>query len=73
MTQMPAVLSERIKTRRLDLGLTHESLAFRSGVSVATVQRAEAGAHTPNLSTLEKIAAGLDTSVGTLLADEVPA
>lgn len=67
------MLADRIKTRRLDLELTHESLAFRSGVSVATVQRVEAGTHTPNLATLTKLANGLDTTVGTLLADEVPA
>lgn len=63
------VLADRIKSRRLELGLTHEALAFRAGCSVATVQRAEAGRFPPSLRTLEKIATALGTTAGALLVE----
>ena len=36
-------LKERIKQRRLDLGLTLEDVAIKIGVTKATVQRYETG------------------------------
>lgn len=68
-----AVLADRIKTRRLDLGLTHEGLAFKAGCSVATIQRIEAGKFRPSLKTLDKIAPALETTAGELLVEAAEA
>jgi transcriptional regulator with XRE-family HTH domain len=61
---------ERIRVRRQARGLTHEQLAWRAGVSLATVSRLERGVgHQPNLSTLQRIAGALETSVTDLLSE----
>jgi transcriptional regulator with XRE-family HTH domain len=47
-------------------GLTQEALAKRGGMSADTVRRLEAGAFSPSLQTLRKLAAGLDLNLGTI-------
>lgn len=63
-------IGERIRATRLERGLTVEALAFASGKSVATINRAENDKHQPSLTTLSAIAAALGTSVADLLPDQ---
>jgi ribosome-binding protein aMBF1 (putative translation factor) len=53
---------ERIRERRLALGLTQRGLDNATNFSYAYVSRIEAGERTPSLSALIEIAAALDTS-----------
>lgn len=68
MAQIP----QRIRELRLSKHLTHEALAFKSGLSVATVQRAEAGKHSASVRTLEAIACGLGVSLTEVIAHHEP-
>lgn len=47
-------------------GQTREGLAERSGLSVDTIRRIEAGESSPSLDTLEKLCQGLGMSLQTL-------
>lgn len=62
-------LAERIRSLRRLRGLTQEQLAERSELSVDAVRRIERAAFSPTVRTLERIAAGLDTSVPDLFAE----
>ncbi|MDQ3147849.1 MAG: helix-turn-helix domain-containing protein [Actinomycetota bacterium] len=65
-------LPERVRRLRRAKGLTLESLAFASGLSVATIQRIETGKHAPNIASLTAVAAVLDTTPGALLSPSEP-
>lgn len=60
-------LGERIRDRRLALGLTQEQLAARAGLTAVHVGRVEHGEPDVSVSTIEKIAAALNTTPGDLL------
>ena len=64
--KMARKLTELRKIRRLR-DMTQEELAERSGLSLAAVHKAETGAHSPRLVTLEAFARALDVSVQDLL------
>ncbi len=64
-------LHDRMRSARLELGLTQSALADASGVSLATVQNVEAGRANPSLSTLTSLLAevGLEVSLRAAAAD----
>jgi transcriptional regulator with XRE-family HTH domain len=68
-----ANLPERLRELRTNRGLTHEALAFAAGISVASVQRTEAGKHTPSLRTLTALAAALGVPVADFFPAPIPA
>jgi DNA-binding XRE family transcriptional regulator len=53
-------ISAHLRERRFELGLTQEEVASAAGTSHTAISRLESGTHTPNLATLQKIAAVLD-------------
>jgi transcriptional regulator with XRE-family HTH domain len=57
----PMTIADRIKQLRRDHGLTQEDLAAKSGLSVATIQRAERG-ELPSADTIASIAAAFKLS-----------
>lgn len=67
---LPLRLSRNISTRRRTLGLTQAQLAERLGVDTETLSRFERGKHLPSLTTLERLAGLLLTTVGELLAEQ---
>jgi putative transcriptional regulator len=56
-------LSNRIKERRADLGLTQAELAERVGVTRKTVNTVENGVFTPSTTLALKLAEALDLTV----------
>lgn len=58
---------ERIRARRLELGLTQRALSERCGIAEPTLRRYEAGKLNPKLSTCQKIATALEVPVVYLL------
>ncbi len=63
------VLGRRIKSMRLQAGLSQEQLAKRSGISRVTLARLELGEHSPRMDTLRAIARGLGCDVKKFLLD----
>ena len=55
-------VGERIRTRRLELGLSQRELACE-GVSYAYISRLEANTRTPSVRALRKLAIKLDVSL----------
>lgn len=55
-------VGDRIRARRLELGLSQRELA-EPGVSYAYISRLEANARTPSIRALRKLAAKLDVSL----------
>lgn len=53
-------IAAHLRERRFELGLTQEAVATAAGTSHTAISRLESGTHTPNLATLQKIAAVLD-------------
>jgi len=53
-------VAAHLRERRFELGLTQQEVATAAGTSHTAISRVESGAHTPNLATLQKIAAVLD-------------
>jgi transcriptional regulator with XRE-family HTH domain len=60
---------EALVRRRQRLGLSQTVVAARMGTSQSAVARLEAGRSDPRLSTLERYAAALDTSVSYAIED----
>lgn len=58
-----------IRTRRLELGLSQEELAFRSGLHRTYISFVEHGRKNVSLESLERLAAGLNCSVRELIPD----
>ena len=55
-------MAERLRTLRTRRVLTQVQLAERTGVSVATIRRLEAGTEAPRPTTIQRLAAGLGVS-----------
>jgi DNA-binding XRE family transcriptional regulator len=53
-------VAAHLRERRFELGLTQQQVAEAAGTSHTAISRLEAGAHTPQLTTLRRIAAVLD-------------
>lgn len=62
--------AERLRQLRTQSEFTQERLAEKSGLSVDSIRRLERGAFSPTLSTLQKIAQGLSTTVAEMLGSE---
>jgi transcriptional regulator with XRE-family HTH domain len=61
-------LGERVQTLRIDRGLTLRELADRSDVSVSMLSSVERGEKAPTVVVLDRVAAGLDVSLASLVA-----
>lgn len=68
-----AALGEAVRLLRTKAGLSQEALAERAGTDLTQVGGIERGARNPSYTTLLRLAAALETSVGELtsLADRV--
>lgn len=53
-------IAAHLRERRFELGLTQQDVATAAGTSHTAISRLESGTHTPNLVTLQRIAAVLD-------------
>ena len=72
-TNVPTLLTivaRRVRQRRLDLQLTQEDLAAKSGLAVRHLQKIEAGEVNLTLRTLASLSAALDVKANRLLVDE---
>jgi transcriptional regulator with XRE-family HTH domain len=65
---MPS-LGDRIRARRVGLGLTLASVAERAGLSLQYVSNLERGRGNPTLEALTALAAALEVTLGDLLAE----
>jgi transcriptional regulator with XRE-family HTH domain len=63
-------LRDRIRTRRLELGLTLAEVAQRAGLSLPYVANLERGRGNPTVDALRKLAAALDVPASALLGDD---
>lgn len=63
-------LSQRIKNLRNQKGMTQESLAENSGLSLRTIQRIENNETVPRGDSLKRLAAVLSTSPDEIIQDE---
>ena len=69
---MPATMvyvGERLKKQRTLKALTQAQLAERAGVTTATVARIERDEIEPRMTTLRKLAQGLDVDPATLVGE----
>lgn len=69
MVDAKALVGQRIREGREQLGLTQEALADRVGTSVQQVSRAERGVQDIRVSTLLRLADALEVSGSELLRD----
>lgn len=63
-------LGERIKARRVELGLTQAQLAEKAGVRQPTLSNWESGSGSPQLAKLTNVATALGVSVADLVAED---
>jgi len=70
-----AALGEAIRRLRVEADMSQEQLAERAGTDLTQVGGIERGVRNPSYTTLVRLAAALETSVGELtsLADELRA
>ena len=70
-----AALGEAVRCLRLQAGMSQEQLAELAGTDLTQVGGVERGVRNPSYTTLLRLAAALDTSVGelTTLADRIRA
>lgn len=66
-------LGERVKKRRLELGMTARELARRTGLSASFISQVERGKTNVSLESLRLIAEQLDASILHFLSDTPPA
>jgi transcriptional regulator with XRE-family HTH domain len=60
------MISQEVRRRREELGLTGAELAARSGLSPGAISQIENGKRTPSSTTVMKLAQGLGVEVGEL-------
>jgi transcriptional regulator with XRE-family HTH domain len=65
-------IGERMKTLRLQLSLTLDELAGRSGVSRAMISRIERGEASPTAQLLARLCSALETTLSRFFAGEQP-
>jgi XRE family transcriptional regulator, regulator of sulfur utilization len=63
-------LGDRVQSLRIDRGLTLRDLADRSDVSVSMLSSVERGEKAPTVVVLDRIAAGLDVTLASLVAED---
>ena len=64
---VPALLGLAVRTQRRKLGLSQEELAWRAGLNRTYVTDVERGARNLSLSTIDRLAAALETPLSALL------
>jgi len=62
-------VTDVLRKRRIELGLSHESVAQKAGVHRSTVSRIEAKKITGSLFVFQAIANALDVSLAKIIAD----
>jgi transcriptional regulator with XRE-family HTH domain len=67
MSPAPKLIAMRLKTIRERKGLSQTAVATKAGIAREHLTRLEAGAYSPSVDTLEKIAQALGVSLLTLL------
>jgi DNA-binding XRE family transcriptional regulator len=65
-----ARLGARLRSLRLEAGLTQAELARRTGIHRPNIARVEAGRHTPSLETLARLAQAIGVSTSHVLVEE---
>ncbi len=63
-------VGEKIKSKRLEKGLTQKKLGELTGIAEPTIRRYEAGKLNPKKETIKKIADGLEISPADLIGPE---
>lgn len=63
-------VGKRLKSLRMESGLTLRRLAEKSGVAFTTIQKIESNSISPTIGILMKIARGLDVKMTALLEEE---
>ena len=63
------VFGEQLRRRRLELGLTQEEFAYRSGIDISFVSRCERGRTQPSIGVVLKMAVTLQTSAAKMVEE----
>ena len=67
LNETTRVFGERVRARRLELGLSQEAAAVRCGIHWTQLGKVERGQRSLRLETIVKIAEGLDVDPGVLV------
>lgn len=67
LNETTRVFGERVRERRLELGLSQEAAAVRCGIHWTQLGKVERGQRSLRLETIVKIADGLDVDPGELV------
>lgn len=67
LNETTRVFGERVRGRRLELGLSQEAAAVRCGIHWTQLGKVERGQRSLRLETILKIAVGLEVEPGTLV------
>ena len=70
--KLAEVVRQRIRSLRIEQGLTQEALCERAGISVDAVTRIEGGSRAPTLDTIERLAGALRCSPSVLIGGAEP-
>ena len=68
LNETTRVFGERVRQRRLELGLSQEAAAVRCGIHWTQLGKVERGQRSLRLETIVKIAAGLESDPGALVS-----
>jgi ribosome-binding protein aMBF1 (putative translation factor) len=69
LNETTRVFGERVRSRRLALGLSQEAAAVRCGIHWTQLGKVERGQRSLRLETIVKIAVGLDIDAGDLVTE----
>jgi hypothetical protein len=69
LNETTRVFGERVRKRRLELGISQEAAAVRCGIHWTQLGKVERGQRSLRLETIVKIAAGLDIDAGRLVTE----
>jgi transcriptional regulator with XRE-family HTH domain len=69
LNETTRVFGERVRDRRLELGLSQEAAAVRCGIHWTQLGKVERGQRSLRLETIVKIADGLEVDAGQLVTD----
>ena len=72
MANESQTIGERLRARRVELGLTLAEVAEKAGLSLPYVSNLERGRGNPTLEALGALARALDVPLGTLVGDSGP-
>ena len=67
LNETTRVFGERVRARRIELGLSQEAAAVRCGIHWTQLGKVERGQRSLRLETIVKIAGGLDVDPGALV------